>query len=153
MKRYAISLLALLFVAAPCNAQFLKKLEQEFSQNQTGGGALGGLSSLLPGANNGGGQVAGTTSLPQGQYTMTNMQTGQAYYVLVNQSGQMFASLAPAGQNPMNAQQYLNPQQLQQQQLMQQQQMGQGGGMSNMVKSGLGNFLKQELAPKPQPQY
>ncbi len=150
MRHYAISLLALLFVAAPANAQFLKKLEQEFAQSQTGQGALGGLGSLLPGQ--GGSQSAGTTSLPAGQYTMTNMQTGQAYYVMVNTSGQMFASVAPGGGGMMqpNAQQYMNPQQLQQQQMLQQQQQG---GMGGMMKGGLGNFLKQELAPKQPQQY
>lgn len=34
---------------------------------------------------------AGNSNLPQGQYMMTNINTGQSYYVFINSGGQMMA--------------------------------------------------------------
>ena len=120
----------------PCEAQFLKKLEQSLMQGQGPNGLLGG----------GPGQMAGNTNLPAGQYMMTNMQTGQGFYVTINPQGQMFIT-SPAG----NQQQMMpgaNGQGLPPQgvapALMQQQQ---SGGVGGMMKNGMGNFLRNELAP------
>lgn len=127
MKRHAaLILLAILFAAAPCQAQFLKKLEQEFmGQGQQ-------QQAVQP-------SVIGNVNLPPGQYLMTNTQSGQAFYVIV-QNGQMFLTGQP-GQTPV-----MTPALPQQQQQQQQQ-----GGFGGMLKNGLGNFLKNELTPQQTP--
>lgn len=137
MRRYAMSVLALLIVAIPCaNAQILKKLEQELMSGQQGqGGYMSGQQGQTP---------AGNTTLPPGQYMMTNLATQQGFYVIVNNNGQMFLSQPPStGQMQMQGQQMMMPGQ---QGYMPQQQ----GGVGGMMKGGLGNFLKKELAPQQQ---
>jgi hypothetical protein len=132
--------MSLILAAMPSSAQFLKKLEQELvgGQQQTGQPAQPTL--------------LGTVNLPPGQYLMTNVQSGQAFYVLV-QGGQMYLS-NQAVQQPQ--QQGFLPGVLPGQGLMPGQN-GQGlppgqqqqGGMGGFVERGLGNFLKNEIAPNP----
>lgn len=138
------SIVALGFAAAPCQAQLLKKLEQGLlgGQNQMGGlGQMNGQGNISGQGNmNGQASLVGTVNLPPGQYMMSNVQTGQAFSVFV-QNGQMYLN----GQ----AQQGLAPGQSMIQQLpgmipgMQQPNgmMPQQGGL----KQGFGNFLKNEL--------
>lgn len=159
MKRFALFLLVSFLLAAPnCEAQMLKKLGQELLNGATGGG--------MPGMNGAGtaGQPAGQTNLPPGQYMMSNMSTGQGYYILVDNNGQMYASIP-------NGTQTMAPGMVQQGGLMgggtggvggllqnftggqntgypQQQQ----GGVGGLMRGGLGNFLKQELTPQQQAQ-
>jgi hypothetical protein len=139
MKRYlAISLAvgALIFAIAPSQAQFLKDLQQNF----LGGGQQQGQ---MPGQFGGGVQqqnaFIGNVNLPPGQYMMSNVQTGQAFYVLVD-NGQMYLSGQPGGQQPLAPGQGGLFQQPQQQQ----------GGVGGMLKEGLGNFLKNQIAPQQQ---
>lgn len=122
----------------PCEAQFLKKLEQQLMQgNQGQAGLLGGQ-----------GQAAGNTSLPAGQYMMTNMQTGQGFYVTVNPQGQMFVTSPANGQQQQQMMPGANGQGLPPQGVapgvMQQQQ---SSGFSGLMKNSVGNFLKNELNP------
>lgn len=142
MSRYMLSLIIVLLVAAPCHAQLLKKLEQELMQGQQGG-----MGQNMMG---GGGTPAGQTTLPPGQYMMTNMQTGQGFYVMVQNGGQMYVSQAKNGQQQgmmggasqmMGGQSQMMPGQYP----MQQQS---GSGVGGMMK----NFLKNELSPQGQPQ-
>src|SRR5262249_30319661 len=103
--------------------------------------------------------LIGNVNLPAGQYLMTNVQTSQAFYVVV-QGGQMYLSSQPAAQGqgllqgagqgvipgvgqgviPGVGQGLIPGQQPQQQQQ---------GGVGGFVERGLGNFLKNELSPKP----
>ena len=140
MKRVAaLSLIAIAFTATPVHGQLLQKLEQ---------GLLGGQQQGMPGQQT---QpvLVGTVNLPQGQYMMTNVQTGQAFYVMV-QNGQMYFSQPPAP--PMMA-----PGQMMGQpgsmmppgQMMQQQQQP---GMGGFLRNGLGGILQKELAPQQQQQ-
>lgn len=122
MKRFAaVSLVALVLVAIPCQAQFLKTLEKDLLNGQGQQQQQGNM----PGQQ-GPGSLVGNVNLPPGQYMMTNVQTGQAFYVSV-QNGQMFLSSPPP--------QMMAPGQG----MMQQQQRG-----------GFGNFLRNELAPQQQ---
>lgn len=146
MKRLSLLLLAMTFCALPCQAQFLKELGKEL---------LGGAGAQqMPGQQQQAGAPAGSTSLPPGQYMMTNMGTGQGYYVMVDANGQMFASVPQGGQvqapqavsGPLGG---LVPQlggqaQLQQQQPQQQQQQG---GFGGFVKGTLNNMIKNQLTP------
>ena len=125
MKRYAAMLvLALVLVGVPCQAQFLKQLENSL---------LGGQQ---PGQQQGMTSLVGNVNLPPGQYMMTNVQTGQAFYVVV-QNGQMFLTGQPVQQQMMVP----GPGMMQQQQQQQ-------GGMGGLLNGGLGNFLKNGLAPQ-----
>ncbi len=126
MRRFAaVAVLTLIIVALPCQAQFLKKLEQDLigGQNQQG---------LMPGQQPQAVMV-GNVNLPPGQYIMTNTQTGQAFYVAV-QNGQMFLT------NNQPSQQMIAPGQ------GMYQQQGQTGGLG-----GLGNIIRNELAPRQNP--
>lgn len=129
----------------PAKAQFLKNLEQTF----LGGGNAQGM----PGQP----QLIGNVNLPAGTYMMSNVQTGQAFYVTV-QNGSMYLS---QGTTPPGYQQQQpggiggalggilgQPQQQQQPYGMPQQQ--QPAGLGGMVRSGLGNFLKDQLMPQQQ---
>ena len=161
MKRFALFLLVSCLLAAPnCEAQMLKKLGQELLNGASGGG--------MPGMNGAGtaGQPAGQTNLPPGQYMMSNMSTGQGYYILVDGNGQMYASLPNGVQNQGMTQQngmmggatgggiggllqnftggQNNAYPVQQQQ--------QQGGVGGLMRGPLGNFLKQELTPQQQVQ-
>ncbi len=153
MKRYAaMALLALVFAAAPVQAQFLKKLEQEFMGAQGQGQQQGIIPGqrIIPGQGMMPGQslmpaqpaqstVVGNVNLPPGQYMMTNTQTGQAFYVAV-QNGQMYMSGTTQQGTQMMApgQSMMQPQQA-------------PSGMGGMIKGGLGSFLKNELAPQQVP--
>jgi hypothetical protein len=129
MKRFAAaSLFALILVAIPCQAQFLKSLEKDL----LGGQGQAQQQGAVPGQQ-GQPSLIGNVNLPPGQYMMTNVQTGQAFYVSV-QAGQMFLSGPPASQQMMAPGQGM----MQQQQPMQQQ------------RGGFGNFLRNEVAPQQQ---
>lgn len=125
MKRNVILLLVVTFFCAmPCRAQFMKQLKdslvgqgQQQQQQQAP-------------------TILGNVNLPPGQYMMTNVQTGNAFYVFV-QNGQMFLSGPPAQS--------------------QQQMMAPAAGTTpqstgGMIKEGLGNFLKNQLSPQQQQQ-
>jgi hypothetical protein len=117
MKRsVALSLVAFIFIGTPCHAQFFKKLEQDLV-----GGQNQGQTQVQA-------QLIGNVNLPPGQYMMTNVQTGQGFYVVV-QNGQMFLS----GQQ--GTPQMMAPGQ---------------GGIQQGSGGGLGNFLKNELMPQQQ---
>jgi hypothetical protein len=119
MKRYAVlALLGVLAVAVPCQAQFLKKLEQDF---------LGGLGqSMAPQQQP---TLIGNVNLPPGQYVVTNTQTGQAFYVFI-QNQQMYLTGSQASPQMMPGQRGLQPN------LMQPPSMGgfiQGGNWKDRV--------------------
>lgn len=156
MKRYlaAVSLVALVLVGTPCHAQkFLQKLENVLG-NQQGQG-------FMPGQQT---QPVGNVNLPPGQYMMTNTQSGQAFYVII-QSGQMYLT-APSSNTPympgQNGGGYppvympgqngsgLPP-------VYMPGQNGSGlapnqGGVGGLIKNGLGNFLQNQMNPQPQQQ-
>jgi hypothetical protein len=146
MKRYAaLALVTVVFAIAPCHAQMLQKLEQGLlgGQGQGAPGMMPGGAAMMPGMQGmmGGGMgqqaMIGNVNLPPGQYMMTNVQTGQAFYVAV-QNGQMYLSqggpqMMPPGQGMMPGPAMMPPQQ---------------GGLLN---GGLGNFLRKELAPQAMP--
>lgn len=104
MKRHlVVALVASVVLAAPCLADnFFKDALRSAAQ-----GALGGGQGAA-------GQAAGQTNLPAGQYMMTNMYTGQGFYVTITPQGQIFAQdpravqviLQPAGQAPLMNQGY-----------------------------------------------
>lgn len=160
MKRIAVFLLVSFLLAAPgAEAQFLKKLGQELMSGATGQGGAGTA-----------GQPAGTTNLPPGQYNMNNMQTGQSFYVMVDNNGQMYASvnnngmIQPGGMVPgavapgmgqrggllQQGLQGLTGGQNMNQQMQPGMQQQQQGGMGGMMRGTLGNFLKNELTPQQQ---
>lgn len=147
MNRYTLLSVATLFVAAaaPCQAQFLQDLKDQFLG---GGGAAAGQYQQQA-------QIIGNVSLPPGTYMMSNVQTGQAFYVSV-QNGQMVLAqqpgatpntVAPATGGPGGALGgLLAPQQ--QQQYGQPQQ---GNGLGGLVRSGLTNFLQNQMTGGQQP--
>jgi hypothetical protein len=116
-RSVALSLVALIFIGIPCQAQILKHLEQDLM-----GGQNQGQTQVQA-------QLVGNVNLPPGQYMMTNVQTGQGFYVVV-QNGQMYLS----GQQ--GTQQMMAP--------------GQQGGMQRGTGGGFGNFLKNEFTPQQQ---
>lgn len=148
MKSYKFVLFAglmfvLLLAAAsmvPCQAQFLKKLEQQFMQGNQGTAGMAGDQ----------GQVAGNTSLPAGQYMMTNMQSGQGFYVTINPQGQMFITAPAGGQQQQQMMPGAQGQGLPPQGVAPATQQQQGGGFGGMMKNSLGNFLRNELSPSQQ---
>ena len=79
---------------------------------------------------NGQPSLIGNVNLPPGQYMMTNVQTGHAFYVQV-QNGQMFLSAQPA---------------------QTQQQYSQGQNMQQSGKGLIKNLIRNQLAPQPQQQ-
>ena len=116
MKRFpALVVLAIALAALPCQAQFLKKIEQELI-----GGPGTGQQGLLPGQQPQA-TLIGNVNLPPGQYIVTNTQTGQAFYIAI-QNGQVFLT----SQQP--SQQMLAPGQGVQQQ-------GGLGGFGNMIRN------------------
>jgi hypothetical protein len=132
MKRYAmVSIAAASAVAAasvfvaPCQAQFLKNLQDSLLGGTAGQQQANGVAQP---------QLVGSVNLPPAQYMMTNVQTGQAFYVTV-QSGQMYLGGQQAP--PVMPSQTVMPQQ-------------QGGGFGGMVKNGLGNFLQNQITPQQQ---
>lgn len=121
MKRNVILLLVVAFFCAiPCQAQFMKQLKDSL----IGQGQQQGQPTLL-----------GNVNLPPGQYMMTNVQTGNAFYVVV-QSGQMYLSGQPAQNQQLMAPVGGTTQQ----------------GTGGMIKEGLGNFLRNQIAPQQQQQ-
>ena len=123
----AVSLTTVFGAASPCHGQLFKQLEQGL----LGGQGQGQQQGFMPGQQNGGmfGQQAGATlvgnvNLPPAQYMMTNVQTGQAFYVTV-QGGQMYLTGQPGAPQAMSPGQMMQPPQ---------------GGLG-----GIGNFLKNEL--------
>lgn len=100
------------------------------------GGLLGQGQGLIQGQ---GSTLVGNVSLPPAQYMMTNVQTGQAFYVTV-QNSQMFLNNQPIGQGAGQ----IMPGQIPAGQMTQQ------GGLGGLMQNGLGNFLKNELAPQQQ---
>lgn len=135
MKRFAvISLAAALSVAtaavsmAPCQAQFLKNLQDSLLGGQAAQQQANGVNQPQM-------SLVGTVNLPPAQYMMTNVQTGQGFYVTV-QNGQMF----------LGGQQVTPPVVVPSQTAVPQQQPS---GFGGMVKNGLGNFLQNQMAPQP----
>ena len=133
MKRYAmVSFAAALSVAvagifgAPCQAQFLKNLQDSL---------LGGSAAQQQANGVAQPQLVGQVNLPPAQYMMTNVTTGQAFYVTV-QNGQMYLGGQQTAPQVMPGQTVI-PQQ-------------QGGGFGGMVKNGLGNFLQNQITPQQQ---
>lgn len=134
MKRHLVlaGFAATLLSSQPCQAEnFFKDALRSAAQG------IGGQQQVA-------GSPAGNTNLPPGQYMMTSMYSGQAFYVTVTQQGQMFAAdprtvqvyFQPQGQQPLMNQGY------QQQQMMPGQQMPQqGGGFGSMLKNTLMNNL------------
>jgi len=111
MKRtVALSLVALIFIGIPCQAQILKHLEQDL---------MGGQGQTQVQA-----QLVGNVNLPPGQYMMTNVQTGQGFYVTV-QNGQMYLSAQQGTQQMMAPGQQGGMQR------------GTGGGFGNFLKNEL----------------
>ena len=152
MKRLAVFALVAFMLAVPaCQAQFLKKLGQELLQGN----------SAMPGQNGGGlaGTPAGSTNLPPGQYMMTNMNTGQGFYIMVDNQGQMYASQPQAGQTmpgQFGAGAVMPGQQTMPGQFgagQQQQQGGVGGFMKNLLKDQLMPGQNQQGMPMQQQQY
>ena len=147
MKRYVVtSLIAFAIAASPCHAQLLQKLQQNLLGGQGQGQAPqqgllpGQQQGLLPGLIPGVQQqnsIIGNVNLPPGQYLMSNVQTGQAFYVNV-QNGQM--SLAPQPSSPQftGFGQNMMPQQ-------------NTNGVGGLIRSGLGSFLKNQLTPQEVP--
>lgn len=132
MKRYpAVLLLLLLIAAVPCQAQFLKKLEQDLM-----GGQAQGQQGAVP-AQQAQAMLVGNVNLPPGQYLMTNVQSGQAFYVVV-QNGQMLLTGQPVAPQTVAPGQGLMQQQPQ-------------GGLGGIIDNGIGNFLKNEVAPQQAP--
>jgi hypothetical protein len=109
--------------------------------NQQQGGIMSQIGGLLgQGQIQGqGSTLIGNVSLPPAQYMMTNVQTGQAFYVTV-QNSQMFLNSQPMGQGTGQ----VMPGQIPAGQMMQQ------GGLGGLMQNGLGNFLKNELSPQQQ---
>lgn len=137
----ALALCVCAFQEVPCQSQFLKKLGQELLQGQSG--SQGGGAQGMPGMTQQG-TPAGSTNLPAGQYMMTNMQTGQGFYIMVNGNGQMFATVPNNQQMPANTNMMLAPQgAVPQQQVPQQQQ----GGVGGFFKGTLNNMLQNQLSP------
>ncbi|MBX9568697.1 MAG: hypothetical protein K2X77_07370 [Candidatus Obscuribacterales bacterium] len=99
------------------------------------------------------GVLTGTTALPPGYYSITNMQTGQAFYLSVAPGGQTFA-IDPRTVQGFNTAQQQVPQQPQEpvdaqaqapaQPTMTQQAMSKVGAAA---KSTLTNYLQNKLAP------
>jgi hypothetical protein len=149
MKRQAfayaaavVSLSTVIAAAAPCRAQLFQKLEQ---------GLLGGQGQ----GQQGGATLLGNVNLPPAQYMMTNVQTGQAFYVMV-QNGQMYLSGQAAPQAMAPGQGMMGQGMMGQngmgQGMMGQGSMGQGmmqpqqGGMGGIMNGGLGSFIKKEFS-------
>lgn len=93
----------------------------------------------------------GTTSLPSGQYMMTNINTGQSYYIFINAQGQLMAqdpralqfnvqqlnipaASVPGTTNPTTT---TGPAQ---------------GGFGGMLKQGLNSFLQNQMNNSAAPQ-
>ncbi|MCA9816894.1 MAG: hypothetical protein H6677_16790 [Candidatus Obscuribacterales bacterium] len=122
MKRSVVVLLIVSFFAAvPCQAQFMKTLKDSLigSQQQQ---QMAAQPTLI-----------GNVNLPPGDYMMTNVQSGQAFYVAV-QNGQM----------------YLTNQQVQTQQNQPIYQPGQSAGQTG--KGILQNLIRNQLTPQTQQQ-
>lgn len=142
--RYLILSLLCLSAAIPCHAQGtfqemrsraqqMLQQQQQGQQGQLQGQQMPGQTASMP---------SGTSSVQPGTYMMSNMETGQAFFVNVVPGGQMFAvdprsvqvSFSPMGGGGM----------------MQQQQSG--NGLGGMIKGTLGNYLEKKLAPQQAPQ-
>lgn len=83
---------------------------------------------------------AGNSTLPPGQYVLTNLNTGLALYVVINPQGQLLA------QDPRMLQISAQPLSAQQAQVVQQQQQQQQpAGFGGLLKQGLGSFLQNTL--------
>lgn len=120
-RRSLIVVSALLLAGLPCAAQVFQNAGSQIS--------------LVP---------AGQTSLPAGQYVITNIGTGQALYAVVQAGGQMMVqdprvlqiSVTQAAPAPLSQGQ------------IQPGQPGQpGNAWGGMIKQGLGNFLQNKFAP------
>ncbi len=93
----------------------------------------------------------GTSTLPAGQYLMSNLSTGQSLYVVVNPQGQML------GQDPRALQVSLQPTQTMPLQTGQPAAPagiggigGSGGGFGGLLKQGLDTFINRNGAPQGQ---
>lgn len=84
---------------------------------------------------------SGNSTLPPGQYVLTNLNTGLALYVVISQQGQLLA------QDPRLLQISAQPLSAPQAQQVVQQQQQQPTGFGGLLKQGLGSFLQNQLAP------
>lgn len=83
----------------------------------------------------------GTSTLPAGQYLMSNLATGQSLFVVVNQQGQMM------GQDPRAVQVSLNASNGAPMQSGMPATTG-GGGFGGLLKQGLDTFIQNRTAPQ-----
>lgn len=185
--------LAFVLATPASQAQLLKKLEQGLmggqqngtgqgmpGQNMTGlsgalqslqgtqgvgqsgqGGMLQQITGMLGGQNQS--TLIGNVSLPPAQYMVTNVQTGQAFYVTV-QNSQMYLLNQPGPQGMGQGAGFVPVQTLpsgiqslipgQNQNLNQNLAPGQTqqGGVKGIIQNGLGNFLRNELSGQQQQQ-
>lgn len=88
---------------------------------------------------------AGSSSLPPGQYMMTNIGTGQSYYIFINSSGQLLA------QDPRALQVNVLPLSQPAAVTTQPTAPAQPAGFGGMLKQGLDSYLQNRLkTPAPQ---
>lgn len=87
---------------------------------------------------------AGSTNLPAGQYMLTNLNSGQALYVVVNAQGQMLAQdpryLEINVTTPSNAVAMPGG-------AIPGQQQQPGGGFSGLLKQGFESYMQKKLTP------
>lgn len=79
MNRYVGALVVMMLIAAPCQAQDSQKPEQGLPGKQEQQGLMQGQQQKL----------IGNVNLPPGPYVLTNVRSGQNFYVAV-ENGQMY---------------------------------------------------------------
>lgn len=170
----ALVALSLGLAATPCHAQLLQKLQetvlgggQNQIQNQQGfipgqtqqqgyfpgqnGQGLppaqtqpqGFLSNFLP-AQQSQSNLVGNVNLAPGQYMITNTQTGQAFYVVV-QNGQMILGQQQSQFGNGGPGQFGQGQAPQQGGLFPQTQQG---GVGGLLKNGINSYLQNKMTPQ-----
>ena len=90
----------------------------------------------------------GSTSLPAGQYMMTNINTGQSYYIFINQQGQLMAQDPRALQfnvQPLNLNANTTPVSAPAGSTAAGAATTGGGGFSGLLKQGLDSFLQNRI--------
>lgn len=148
MRYWLLGALLLLSSNSPCFAEnFLKDMAKNMI---TGGGQQQQQQGV-------GGNAVGQASLPPGQYMMTNLSTGQGFYVFITGQGQIVA------QDPRLLQVTVQPLQAggggfiqpapgglmpQQQGYGQPQQPQQGGGLGSMMRGALNNYMQGQGQPQ-----
>lgn len=92
----------------------------------------------------------GSTSLPAGQYMMTNINTGQSYYIFINAQGQLMAQDPRALQ--FNVQQLNIPATSAPGATNATTPSPAQGGFGGMLKQGLNSFLQNQMNNSAAPQ-